>query len=233
MAINIKNTDTGFLNQNNQFCTNIDKFTTLLELDIEKVSALKVANTFMQFIFNMQIEAKGYAHSFTNYKHQLHFGPSNELMGDVPKPPVYPTVPVPVSLGNVRSMLSSLAQDCVSSKKFTNSIGIALGIMDPVEAGKDAVAVKPNLTIKLTTGGHPILHATRGIYDGYEVWKDSNDTKGYIKLDTSMYPDYTDNSPLPTVGKAASWKYKIIYTLKGEQCGSWSSEVVIGVYGEI
>ncbi len=233
MAINIKNTDTAFANQNNQFCTNVDKFATILGLDSEKVTALKIANTFLQFIFGMQIEVQGFAHSFTSYKHQLHFGPSNELMGDVPKPPVFPTVPVPISLGNVRTMLSSLAQDCVSSPKFTDTIGIALGIMDPVEAGKDVVAVKPNLTIKLTTGGHPILHTIRGTYDGYEVWKDSNEGKGYVKLDTSMYPDYTDNSILPMIGKAASWKYKIIYTLKGVQCGSWSAEVVIGVYGEI
>ncbi len=233
MAIDIKTSDTAFANQYNQFCNNVDKYATTLGLDAEKVGALKVANTFLQFIFRMQTEVQTYAHSFTSYKHQLHFGPSKELMGDVPKPPVYPTVPAPISLGNVRTMLSSIAQDCVSSSKFTDTIGIALGIMDPIEAGKDVVAVKPNLTIKLTTGGHPILHTVRGIYDGYEVWKDWNDTKGYMKLDTSMYPDYTDNSPLPTVGKAASWKYKIIYTLKGVQCGSWSAEENIGVYGEI
>jgi hypothetical protein len=233
MAINIKTSDTAFAIQNNQFCNNVDKVATLLSLDAEKVIAIKIANTFMQFIFGMQTETKAHAHSFTNYKRQLHFGPSTELMGEVPKPPVYPTVPVPISKGNVRSMLAGLAQDCVSSPKFTDAIGIALGIMDPVELGKDAVVVTPNLTIKHTTAGHPQLHATKGIYQGYEVWKDSNDGKGYLKLDTSLYPDFIDNSPLPTVGKAASWKYKIIYLLKGVQCGNWSAEVNIGVYGEI
>lgn len=233
MAINIKTTDSAFAIQNNQFCINVYKYATLLGLDSEKISALKVANTFLQFIFGMQTEAQIYAHSFTSYKRQLHYGPSTELMDEVPKPPVYPTVPVPVSKGNVRLMLSSLAQDCTSSSKFTDTIGIALGIMDPVEAAKDPVVVTPLLTIKHTTAGHPILHATKGIYQGYEVWKDSNDTKGYLKLDTSLYPDYTDNSPLPTVGKAASWKYKIIYLLKGVQNGNWSNEVNIGVYGEI
>jgi len=233
MAIDIKTTDAGILNQCNQFCTNVDKVATLLDLDIEKVSAFKVANTFLQFVFNMQIEAQSYAHSFTNYKHQLHFGPSTELMGMVPKPPVYPTVVVPISKGNVRAMLSSLAQDCVSSPKFTNDIGIVLGIMNPVEAGKDVTEIKPNLTIKLTTGGYPQLHATKGIYQGYEVWKDCNDGKGYSKLDTSMFADYTDTSALPAFGKGASYKYKIIYILKKVQCGSWSAEVSIGVFGEI
>lgn len=233
MAINIKSSDIAFANQTNKFCTNVDKHATTLGLDTEKVGALKVANTFLQFIFGMQIEVQGYAHSFTSYKHQLHFGPSLDLMGDVPKPPVYPTMPVPISLGNVRSMLSDLAQDCVSSKKFTQNIGIELGIMDPVDAAKDAVAVTPNLTIKLTTAGHPQLHATKGIYQGYEVWKDWNDGKGYVKLDTSIYPDYIDTSALPEFGKVVSWKYKIIFLLKGAQCGNWSPEVVIGVYGEI
>ena len=199
MQVDIKSADTAFTNQNLQFCNNIDTYASVLGLDAEKVTALKKASAFIQFVFAMQLEIQGYAHSFTSYKHQLHFGPSTELMGDLPKAPVYPTVPVPASQGNVRSMFASLAQDCVNSTKFTNDIGIALGIMDPVEAGKNIAAVKPNLTVKLTTGGHPILHTIKGIYDGYEVWKDSNDTKGYVKLDTSMYPDYTDNSPLPTV----------------------------------
>ena len=59
------------------------------------------------------------------------------------------------------------------------------------------------------------------------------DTKGYFKLDTSIYSDYIDNSPLPAVGVAKTWKYKIIFILKGEISGKWRNEVTIGVYGQI
>ena len=181
----------------------------------------------------MNTDAQAYAHAFTGYKHRMHFGPSFDTMAAAPKPPVTPTVPVPISKGNVRGMLASLAQDCTNSSKFNDEIGIALGIVTPIESGKDIVAVIPKLSIKHTNGGYPILHASKGIYQGYEVWKDWNDGKGYLKLDTSLYPDYTDVSALPEFGKGATWKYKIIYLLKGEHSGSWSPEVTIGVYGEV
>ena len=233
MLVIIRKTDAAFANQSNQFCANIDKFATILGLDTEKVNAYKIANTYLQFIFSMQLEVQAYAHTFSNYKKHLHFGPSMELMGATPKAPVYPTVQVPISKGNVRTMLANMAQNCIISDNFTEDMGIALGFMDAVTSEKDEAVITPVLTAKLTTGGHPIIHAAKGIYQGYEVWKDSNDTKGFLKLDTSLYPDFTDNSPLPAYGKGASWKYKIIYLLKGVQCGNWSNEVNIGVYGEI
>ena len=232
MKTTILATDAGFAGQTNQYCQNVGDYIIPLSLDTTKVANFKITNTYIQFIFNEQTGVQAFAHAFTDYKYQLHYGPSKTLMGDIPKPPVYPTVLPTISLGNARAQFADMIQDCMKSANFTRDIGIILGFILSEAAEKEEEAT-PNLTGKLTTGGHPILHATKKIYQGYEVWKDSGDGKGYIKLGMSLYPDYTDVSPLPAIGIGVTWKYKVIYILKGEHCGNWSSEVVIGVFGLI
>ena len=225
-------TESGFAAQTNQFCQNIDGLIKPLSLDPAEVAAFKVTNTFVQFIFGEQAGIQSFAKAFTDYKNILHFGPSNALMGDIPLPPVFPSVLPVISMGNARSQFADLIQNCVRSKNFTSTMGITLGFVK-AETEEKAEEGTPNLTIKLTTGGHPLLHATKGIYQGYEVWKDINDGKGYSRLATSLYADYIDLSTLPAVGIGVTWKYKVIYILKGVECGNWSAEVTIGVFGLI
>lgn len=220
------------VNQINHFCQEISNYEVLLSLDSDEVIVIKKINTYLQFVFPWQTTMQNSAHSFTSYKNQALFGPSEELLGALPLLPVYPTVIPEIPLGNAKALFSTIIQNCMKSSNFTKDIGLVLGIIEPdVESKPEEVT--PVLTIKLTTGGHPLLHTVKGIYSGYEVWKDVMDTKGYQKTDTSLYPDYIDNSALPAIGLAQTWKYKIIYTLKGVICGNWSNEVTIGVYGQI
>lgn len=224
--------DAGFAGQTNQWCGNIEDYITILGLSAPKVAKFKTTNEFVQFIFKEQTEVQAFAHAFTSYKDQLHNGPSKILMGAIPSPPVFPTILPTISLGNARAQFADLIQDCVRSENFTRDIGVILGFMKTETAEKEEEGT-PNLSVKLTTGGHPILHTKKGIYQGYEVWKDCGDGKGYTKIDTSLYADYTDVSDLPAIGVGKTWKYKVIYVAKGGQCGNWSSEVTIGVFGQI
>ena len=221
-----------FANQTNHFCTEISDYEKLLSLEAEDVIAFKKVNNFIQFVFSWQYTIHNIGVSFTSYKNQLHLGPSEELMGALPILPVYPLVIPEIPLGNARTLFSALIQNCFKSPKFTKDIGLQLGIIELDAAAKKEEAT-PVLTAKLTTGGHPILHTVKGDFAGYEVWKDVLDGKGYLKLDSSFYADYIDNSTLPAIGIGKTWKYKIIYTLKGVQCGHWSNEVAIGVFGLI
>ncbi len=228
----IENSEPAFAKQINLFCINIKDYIKLLDLDQDKVDKFRTTNNYVQFIFNANKQAQIYAMAFTSYKDQLHDGPSEELMGLIPPLPVYPTVMPSVSFGNARTQFSELIQDCIKSKSFTKTIGIFLHFLkdDTVE---NAEEVTPVLKVKFTTGGHPELHVAKGIYQGYEVWKDIGDGGGYKKTDTSLSAKYTDLSKLPTIGKGQSWKYKVIYILKGVHCGNWSNEAVIGVFGWI
>ena len=178
-----------------------------------------------------QTEVQAFAHGFTLYKDQLHNGPSKLLMGAIPSPPVFPTILPTISMGNARAQYADIIQDCFKSPNFTKDIGIKLGFIIEVAAKDEPVT--PLLITKSSIEGHPVLHTKKGIYQGYEVWKDVGDGKGYFKLDTSLYPDYTDNSALPAIGVSKSWKYKVIYLLAGVHSGNWSNEVTVGVFGQI
>ncbi|MEI6184151.1 MAG: hypothetical protein WCP65_01385 [Bacteroidota bacterium] len=228
----IEESATDFARQINQCAENISDQITTLSLDADEVANFKTTSNFVQIIFDDQNNIQTYAHAFSEYKRELHKGPSRSLMGQIPKAPALHLVPPTISLGNARAQFADLIQHCVSSPKFTRDIGIILGFMKPDSSEKETVVV-PNLTVKITTGGHPILHATKGIFQGYEVWKDISDGKGYCKLDTSMYADYTDHTELPVFGVGKTWKYKVIYLLKGAHHGTWSAEVTIGVFGQI
>lgn len=228
----ILDSDAGLVGQTTQCCENISDYIIPLGLDATKVAKFVTANTYGVFVLAEHIKIQTFAHSFTEYKSHMLRGPSKDLMGAIPQLPVYPAVLPTISLGNIRALFADIIQDCVRSNNFTRDIGILLGFVK-TEAEEKAEEVTPNLTIKLTTGGHPILHATKGIYQGYEVWKDTGDGKGYLMIAMSLYADYTDVTPLPAINVGVTWKYKVIYILKGEHCGNWSAEVTIGVFGLI
>ena len=228
----ILDSDAGLEGQLDQCCTNIDDYVTPLGLVAAKVVKIKTTYAFVKFIFGAHAGIQAYAHGLTIYKDQLHSGPSKALMGAIPIPPAFPTILPTISLGNARAQFADLIQDCVRSNNFTRDIGVILGFMKTEAVEKEEEGT-PNLSVKLTTGGHPILHAKKGSYQGYEVWKDVGDGKGYAKLDTSLYADYTDVSDLPAIGVGKAWKYKVIYVSKRSKCGNWSSEVTIGVFGLI
>ncbi len=233
MPIDLSDIDSEFAIQYNQLCTNISKYDSVLTPDADEVAELKAVNDYIQFVFGINLLVQAYAHSFTSYKNQLHFGPSKGLLSSLPQAPVYPTVPITITNGNAKALYLKFAKECMKNKNFTDAIGIALGLFPATSSAKDPTNITPKLTIKLTTGGHPILHAPKSIYQGYQVWKDVNDGKGYCKLDSSLCADYHDTSDLPVIGTGKVWKYKVIYLLKGAQCGNWSNEVTIGVFGQI
>ena len=232
MKMFIERQEVLLVSQMGHFGQEISNYEVILTLDTGKVIILKKAISFITFMYPWQTTIQGIAHSFTSYKNQALYGPSDALLGALPILPVYPAVIPEIPLGNARTLFSDMIQACMKSPNFTKDIGLALGIIEPDVAAKPE-EVTPVLTVKLTTGGHPLLHTVKGIYSGYEVWKDSMDTKGFQKLDSSLYSDYIDNSPLPAIGVAQTWKYKIIYILKAAVCGNWSNEVTIGVYGQI
>ena len=229
----IESGEVALVAQTNHFCEKIGDLVVTLGLDAADVLKFKTSNKYLQFVFSEHLDIQTFSQEFTVYKNELINGPSKSMMSELPKPPVFPETPIPISLGNIRSQFAVIIQDCVKSKNFTKDMGIRLGIVQPDAAAKPAEVVVPNLSVKLTTEGHPILHATKGIYQGYDIWKDSNDGKGYIKLNTSLYADYIDVSDLPALGSGKTWKYKAIYILKGEHCGTWSAEAIIGVFGLI
>jgi len=232
MKAKIASTDLLLGLQINTFCIAIEDYVSTLGLSASKVAYLISCNPLIQFILTMHPELLKTAHSVTSYKDLLLYGHKNEVLGAIPTLPVFPAILPFVPLANVRSFFVDLVQDCMKSPKFTENIGIKLGIIDLSPEPKPEEGT-PNLSVKYATGGHPLLHSTKGIFQGYEVWRDKGDGKGFVHITTSLYADYLDASELPAINISQQWKYKAIYILKGVVIGNWSAEVSIVVLGVV
>ena len=232
MRTYIAKSDILLANQVDGFCNIISEYSTLLSLSATKIAELILGNPMLQFVVTMHPELAKTNHSFTSYKDLVIYGNKKEILGAVPSLPVYPAILPTVTHANIRALFADIVQDCFKSPKFTENIGIILGIIDlsPVPKPEE---VTPILSARLATGGHPLLHVPKGIYQGYEVWRDKGDGKGFIKIATSLYADYLDTSELPPVNVSQHWKYKAINIYKGVHTGNWSAEVSMIVFGEI
>ncbi len=92
---------------------------------------------------------------------------------------------------------------------------------------------KPDLVIKLSDGGHPVIKYLKSNYVGIAIYKDSGDGAGMVFLMTCNDPEGTDMSPLPMKGKSAAWVYKAIYIYDSKTVGDFSDEVTITVLGNV
>ena len=117
MPIDLSDVDAEFAMQYKLLCANISTYETILSIDEDDVTELKAVNDYIQLVFVLNIEVQAFAHSFTSYKKQLHFGPSKGLLGSMPQAPVFPTVPVAVTNGNAKALNRSdlLIHDAVPS----------------------------------------------------------------------------------------------------------------------
>ncbi len=93
-------------------------------------------------------------------------------------------------------------------------------------------AVKPDLEVELSDGGHPELGCTKSGYQGFNVYK-SVGGGAFVFLCTCNEADFKDMSALPAKGVSAAWTYKAFYLFDGVEVGPVSSEITISVLGLI
>jgi len=227
MALSIETNEVELGKQSNNFCSKIDKYKDVLKLDADKVTNFKDGNTYMQFVLDISNETLLHSKSLTEHKVIIIRGHGKEVLSDIPTLNPLPVKLPGVPMVNMHSALTKLAKSCSESPNFTASIGFDLGIWAEVTPAKPEEG-KPNLTVKLASGGHPILHASKGIYQGFQLWRDIGDAKGFVLINVSQYADYLDVGALPSTDSI--WKYKAIYIHKGELAGKWSEVVTVLVF---
>jgi hypothetical protein len=220
-----------FKDQLDFFCKNAPNYQKELGLDATKLANLQASDLFVDFVWQQTDDAEKYFHACVAYKNQVRYGSGDQVLGAVPTPPVYATMPAVVN-DNVQGQFADMIQDCAGSASYSTTIGISLGIAK-ADTVFDPQAGAPVLKVTLAQGGHPLLHTKLGSYEAFQVWRDSNDGNGYQLAGVSLHPDFLDLTVLPAAGTAVSWKYKVIYVYKNQQAGAWSNEVIISVYGNV
>ena len=108
--------------------------------------------------------------------------------------------------------------------------GVTMGIEASSTPFNPAIG-KPDLKITLSAGGHPNIDYLKSGWKGINIYKNSNDGKGWVFLHTCNDPSFADLSPLPAVGVSAAWIYKGIYLFGGQEVATMSNDVTVTVLG--
>jgi len=148
-------------------------------------------------------------------------------MGDPLTDPVPPTTSV---LPGIEGRFRVNAKFSKDQTQYIVADGITMGI-EVVSSPFVPSEGKPNLEGKLGDGGHPLLSYTKSKYQGVNIYKNSNDGKGFIFSHTVNDPTYTDYAALPAVGVSAVWVYRAFYLYKGKEVGTVSKDVSVTVTG--
>jgi len=113
---------------------------------------------------------------------------------------------------------------------YTEADGNALGIEVANTVFNPSEGL-PELKVKISDGGHPLIEYVKSKYVGINLYKDAGDGKGFLFLLTCNDPSCTDLSALPAVGISAAWTYKAFYIFGGKEVGTISKNTSITVLG--
>lgn len=225
----IESNDVLFGTQLHNFHEKLSDHGPLLGFTVDEINEAKADSKYWNYCIYSCNKMETTTKDFFSSKDLLRHGSKKgEVFNGLPSPPAMDTPPAFVPAG-IQLRFSQKAAKAKASANYNKGIGKDLGI-----EASDEVFVpsngKPNLKIKLNAG-HPEISFNKGKFEGLEIYKDSDNGKGFVLFATSFRAGYTDNSSLPPSGISAVWKYKAIYFHGNVQVGKWSDESSITVIG--
>jgi hypothetical protein len=148
------------------------------------------------------------------------------------------TVPVAPAIGTAPALpqagifkrIATIVKNIKNNPVYTKNDGLDLGIEASPSAAIDASKLKPVISVRIVTDGHPEIAWTKSGHDGIEIQVDKgNNTWQFVGID--LKPNYTDTSALPATGTSELRRYRAIYIQDENHFGLWSDVVEIAVIG--
>ncbi len=207
---------------------NLPSYAATLEISADDLAQLKIGLEGFDFSIKAQDAANNYNNALYAFKRAIRDGPSNANVIP-PSPPIFPTAPTTVLYANIFGFISPLISRIKKHKNYTEAIGKALNIIATPSSPVDIATLQPLLSIDFQ-GGHPVLHWKSNNTDSLEIEADHG-TGIFSLLTIQRSTNFQDNTPLPSAGTAALWKYRAIYRIHDLQVGHWSQILEIGVKG--
>ena len=146
--------------------------------------------------------------------------------------PVAPALGTPPTLpaAGIFRRVATIVSKIKGHAQYTENDGIDLGIEGTESAKVDKNVVKPAISVRIITDGHPEIIWTKGGHDGVEIQIDKgNNTWQFLGID--LKPNFTDTSALPRTGTTELRRYRAIYIEDDHHIGLWSDVVEISVIG--
>lgn len=212
------------------FANKIGTYATKYNVTAAEVTDLQNSAAFYDYWFNYALQYAEYNKKLTQYKTELRDGiEAGATPSIVPVPPTFAAAPTSVAPG-IFNRASSIAIIIKKRSNYTEADGQDLGIEGAEDTPSNAqteATTKPTISVRLIQGGKPEIVWNKGKFDGIDILVDRGNNQ-FVFLASDTFPNYTDNTPLPSTG-AAIWKYKAIYKYGDDQIGQWSDIVSIAV----
>ena len=223
----LEKNDEKFAIQFANFGSKIDLYKTTFGLTDEEVASIQKDATFNQWAVTNFKKVDTYKRNWTSFKNILRKGESNVTSNTFPEAPILDAVPELVAPG-VTFRFTTMVNRIKAHQNYTTAIGQNLGIELSVSQRIDLDTAQPTLKVVLR-GGKVNLDWKKGKFDGIVIEKDSG--SGFIVLDKDLHPNFIDNSPMPSSGQSAVWRYRAMYLFSDGMVGIWSDIVTTTVTG--
>ena len=221
MASYLETTDEKFAAQLDNFASKIDNYTTVFGFTPAEVSSVKADALYYQWAVGNLLKVTTYKQEWTTFKGILRKGETNVNLNASPLVPIIEPEPPAVAPG-IQYRFTTMVNRIKAHQNYTSSIGQALGIEAPSVTSLGFDTAKPELKITMRAG-KVNLDWKKGKYEGIIIEKDSGN--GFVMIDKDLHPNFVDNSPMPSHGTSATWKYRAMYLYNGDSVGLWSEIV--------
>jgi hypothetical protein len=187
------------------------------------------SSLYFTYVIEYQRQIDEYKTNLTTYRDELRDGTQQfGILQNLPTLPTFVDAPPAVANGIFKRVIA-IAQRIKKSTQYAEADGRDLGITME-QAIFEPQKAKPIFSIRLVAGGHPEIVWQKGRMDGVEIWvKRHAADPDFVFLAYKQRPNYTDMHPLPALGDAAIWQYRLIYRYKDQLAGAWSDVVSVTV----
>ena len=223
----LESSDEKFAIQLGNFASKIDLYKTVFGLTDEETRSIREDAAFFQWTVTNLKKVETYKRNWTSFKNILKKGETNVTSSTFPETPLLDVAPTAVAPGIV-FRFTTMVNRIKAHQNYTTAIGQNLGIEISASLKLDLDTAQPVLKV-VSRGGKVNLGWKKGQFDGIVIEKDSGN--GFLVLDKDLHPNFVDNSPLPTSGESAVWKYRAMYLFNDGQVGLWSDVVTATVAG--
>ena len=207
---------------------NLPNYAVALEISSDDLAQLKIGLEAFDYCLKAQDAANNYNNALFAFKRALRDGPKNANVTPPPLP-AFPAAPTAPLYADIFGFIGPLITRIKMHKNYTETIGKALNIIATQSSAVDSTTLQPILSIDFQ-GGHPVMHWKSNGADTLEIEADHGN--GSFSLLTIQHAtNFQDNTPLPSSGTAALWKYRAIYRIRDLQVGHWSKTLEVGVKG--
>lgn len=211
------------------FANKLGTYATKYNITAAEVTDMVNGAAFYDYWYNYANQNNEYNKKLTQYRAELRDGiPAGATASVAPVPPTFAAAPTSVAPG-IFNRASSIAVIIKKRSNYTQADGQDLAIEGTEDNSSTRIEQesKPAISVRLIQGGKPEIVWSKGDYDGIDIYVDRGNNQ-FVFLATDTFPNYTDNSPLPTTG-AAMWRYKAIYKYGDEPIGQYSDIISIAV----